>query len=136
VKALGGLKPAQILTIKHLEDKPMSESVIDQSTFEGLKQAMGAGFIPELVSSFLEEAPLLIAQLRPALLAGDVETFRRAAHSIKSDAATFGATRLFEHAKELESLARENRLGETGNRIEVLQETFDRAAEALKELCA
>lgn len=112
----------------------MSESVIDQATFDGLKQAMGADFIPELVNAFLEEAPALIAQLRPALLAGDVEMFRRAAHSIKSNAATFGATRLFELAKELEILARENRLGEVGGKIEPLEEAFGRAAEALREL--
>jgi HPt (histidine-containing phosphotransfer) domain-containing protein len=112
----------------------MSESVIDQATFEGLKQAMGTDFIPELINAFLGEAPALIAQLRPALLAGDMETFRRAAHSIKSNAATFGATRLFERAKELETMARENRLGEVGDRIEVLEEAFDRAAQALREL--
>jgi len=123
------------LIIERLEEESMSESIIDQATFDGLKQAVGADYIPELVSAFLEEAPALIAQLRPALLAGDAETFRRAAHSIKSNAATFGATRLFELAKEMESLARENRLGEVGNRVEVLEEAFSRAAEALKELC-
>ena len=114
----------------------MSESVIDRATFDGLQQAVGADYVPELVNAFLEEAPTLIAQLRPALIAGDMETFRRAAHSIKSNAATFGATRLFELAKELEAIARENRLGEVGNKLEVLEEAFGHAAEALKELSA
>jgi HPt (histidine-containing phosphotransfer) domain-containing protein len=114
----------------------VAASVIDRAVFDGLKETVGADFIAELVGAFLEEAPTLIAQLRPALDAKDAEIFRRAAHSVKSNAATFGATNLFELARELEFMARENRLGEIGNRIEVLEETFDRAAGALKELCA
>jgi HPt (histidine-containing phosphotransfer) domain-containing protein len=114
----------------------MSEPVIDPSVFDSLKETVGPDFVPELVDAFLEEAPALIAQLRPALAAGDTETFRRAAHSIKSNAAAFGAARLFEQAKDLESLARENRLGDTGNRIGGLEDAFARAAEALKELSA
>jgi hypothetical protein len=39
-------------------------------------------------------------------------------------------------AKELEFMARVNQLGEVGSRIEVLEETFDRAAGVLTELCA
>ncbi|MBI5842022.1 MAG: Hpt domain-containing protein [Chloroflexi bacterium] len=112
----------------------MSESVIDRAVFDGLKESVGTDYIAELVDAFLEEAPTLIAQLRPALTAGDMETFRRAAHSVKSNAATFGATRLFELAKELEFMARENRLGEIGGRLEVLEEAFGRVAGALKKL--
>lgn len=114
----------------------MSESVIDPVVFDSLKETVGADFVPELVAAFLEEAPALIAQLRPALAAGNTETFRRAAHSLKSNAATFGAIRLFELAKELESLARENRLRDIGNKIELSEEAFAHAAEALRILSA
>jgi HPt (histidine-containing phosphotransfer) domain-containing protein len=114
----------------------MTESVIDRAVFDSLKETMGADYIVEVVDAFLEEAPALIAQLRPALDGKDIDTFRRAAHSVKSNAATFGATKLFEQARELEFMARENRLGEVGDKIEILQETYDRAAEALKDLYA
>lgn len=114
----------------------MSEAAIDQAMFDGLKESVGADYIVELVGAFLEEAPTLIAKLRPALNEGNIETFRRAVHSIKSNAAVFGASRLFELAKELELIAREDRLGETGNRLEVLEDAFGCVAEALKELCA
>ncbi len=114
----------------------MTEYVIDRAVFDSLKETMGADYIVEVVDAFLEEAPTLIAQLRPALDASDTDTFRRAAHSVKSNAATFGATKLFEQARELEFMARENRLGEVGNKIEILQETYNRAAKALKDLCA
>ncbi len=114
----------------------MPESLIDQTMFDGLKESVGADYIGELVSAFSEEAPTLIAQLRKALDAGDAETFRRAAHSIKSNVATFGAMSLFESARELEFIGRDNRLGEAGNKLEVLEEAVRHVIEELKGLCA
>jgi len=105
--------------------------VIDQATFEELKQMSGADFINELIDAFLEEAPNMISQMQVALLANDVESFRRNAHSLKSNALTFGAPELGALAKELESMGRENNLA-VGNRLEVLNEAFERVAEELK----
>jgi HPt (histidine-containing phosphotransfer) domain-containing protein len=113
----------------------MPESVIDQAVFNELKESVGADFVGELVNTFLEEAPGLIAQLRPALAAGDRETFRRAAHSIKSNAATFGAMQLNMLAKELEFMARDDRLGDVGDKVEILETAYQQSIIALKELC-
>jgi HPt (histidine-containing phosphotransfer) domain-containing protein len=113
----------------------MSESLIDQKVFNDLKESLGADFVGELVNTFLEEAPGLIAQLRPALAAGDGETFRRAAHSVKTNAATFGAMHLNALAKELEFMAREDRLGEVGDKVEILETAYQQSIIALKELC-
>jgi HPt (histidine-containing phosphotransfer) domain-containing protein len=105
------------------------------AVFEELKESVGADYLEELLGVFLEEVPALIAQLQPALDAGDAGAFRRTAHSVKSNAATFGATRLSELARELEFMAREGRLGEIGTRLDVLREAFEHTAGALKELC-
>ncbi len=113
----------------------MSEGVIDRVTFDGLKDSVGADFIAEIVSTFSEEVPELIAQLRQAFVAGDTEAFRRAAHSIKSNAATFGAMSLSSLARELEFAARENRLGEIGSRLDALEEAVQHVVEELKGLC-
>lgn len=113
----------------------MSEASIDHAVFNELKESLGADFINELVDTFLSEAPTLIAQLRPALEAGDVEEFRRAAHSLKTNAATFGAIRLNALSKELEFMARENRLGEVGEQIQILEDLFANVATELKGLC-
>ena len=61
----------------------------------------------------------------------DAEAFRRNAHSLKSNANTFGAVELGALAKELETMGRENNL-EVGNRLEVLKGTFARAARELE----
>lgn len=114
----------------------MSEVCIDPTVFSELKESLGTDFVGELVETFLEEAPGLIEQLRLALETGDVETFRRAAHSVKTNAATFGALPLNALAKELEFMARENRLGEVGDRIRLLEEMFARVAEELRKFCS
>ena len=80
----------------------MAEPTIDLPTFTELQAAAGAEFVTELVGTFLEEAPTMLAELRSAQVAGAADTFRRAAHSLKSNSHTFGATRLGELARDLE----------------------------------
>jgi HPt (histidine-containing phosphotransfer) domain-containing protein len=104
---------------------------IDLTAFEELKQISGAEFITELIDAFLDDAPRMIESMREALAAKDVESFRRNAHSLKSNANTFGATGLGALAKELEFMAKENNL-DIGNRLEVLHEALTKVAEELK----
>ncbi|HUH98390.1 MAG TPA: Hpt domain-containing protein [Anaerolineales bacterium] len=107
-------------------------SVIDRNAFEDLKQMAGADFIDELIDTFLEDAPQLMIQLQAALASNDAESFRRAAHSLKSNAASFGANHLSGLAKELETLGRENKLTEVGGRLRALEEAYQTAARELK----
>ncbi len=109
--------------------------LINNKTFEELKQISGEDFINELIDAFLDEAPKMIAQMQTALTANDVESFRRNAHSMKSNANTFGATELATLAKELEAMGKENNLA-IGNRLEILQEAFGKVAQELKGMRA
>ena len=108
-------------------------SIINLNTFNALKETTGAEFVNELVDTFLEDTPKLVMELRNALTSKDADAFRRAAHSIKSNAATFGAEQLATLARELESLGRENDL-EIGTRLEALEEAFQKAQSQLIEL--
>ncbi|HLE91848.1 MAG TPA: Hpt domain-containing protein [Anaerolineales bacterium] len=105
--------------------------VIDPATFEELKQMSGEDFINELIDAFLDDAPNMIQNMESALEARDVESFRRNAHSLKSNANTFGAMELAALAKELEFMGKENNL-DVGYRLEVLNEAFGKVAEELK----
>ena len=51
--------------------------VIDARTFNELKQMSGGDFINELIDAFLEDGPRMLDNLRIALDARDVESFRR-----------------------------------------------------------
>ena len=106
---------------------------IDKATFEELKQMSRADFINELIDAFLDDAPQMIKNMETAVAAGDVESFRRNAHSLKSNAYTFGATELGELSRELERLGRESNL-DIGNRLAVLNEAFGKVVEELKGL--
>jgi HPt (histidine-containing phosphotransfer) domain-containing protein len=108
--------------------------VIDQATFEELKEMSGADFINELIDTYLEDAPKLIEEMRTALVANNADTFRRAAHSLKSNAATFGASQLSALAKELELLGKENKLHETRDKLMALEAAFASVREELREL--
>ncbi len=108
-------------------------SVIDLNTFNTLRETTDADFVGELMDAFFESAPGNIAEMKNALAANDVETFRRAAHTLKSNAATFGATDLASLAHELEMMGREKNL-KVGNRLEVLQEAYEQVKILLNEL--
>jgi HPt (histidine-containing phosphotransfer) domain-containing protein len=107
--------------------------VIDKATFDELKQISGADFINELIDAFLDDAPNMIQSMHAAHDTKDIDSFRRNAHSLKSNANTFGAIELGVLAKELEFMAKANNL-DIGNRLEVLKERFDKVAEELREM--
>ena len=106
-------------------------TVIDKATFEELKQMSGADFINELIDAFLDDAPNMISEMETAVKKQDNVTFRRNAHSLKSNANTFGATELGALARELEMMGRENNLA-IGNRLEVLKESLGNVATELQ----
>jgi HPt (histidine-containing phosphotransfer) domain-containing protein len=108
-------------------------AAIDKAVFEELKGLSGADFINELIDAFLEDAPAMIQTMRLALESQDVESFRRNAHSLKSNANTFGARELGALALELERMGREGNLN-VGNRLQVLEEMLAKVAEELEGL--
>ena len=69
-----------------------------------------------------------------ALVETDLDAFRRAAHSLKSNSETLGATGLAALARELETMARAGSLHGAGERLEPLGAEYETAARALGEL--
>jgi HPt (histidine-containing phosphotransfer) domain-containing protein len=106
----------------------MPHNPIDAATFAELQDTAGAEFVSELVGTFLEEAPRMLAEMRSAMASGAAERFRRAAHSLKSNANTFGALQLGEMARALE------RGGPDGAALDALAAEYERVAAALKSL--
>ena len=91
------------------EDTPPPANVaLDAKALENLRAMVGddASFLAELVNTFLEDAPLLLGDMRAAVAAGDAAALRLAAHSLKSNAAQFGATEFAALCKEIEGLGK------------------------------
>ena len=108
----------------------MAEPTLDTAVFAELAETAGSDFIAELAATFMEEAPLMLAELRAAQAAGAVDRFRRAAHSLKSNGLTFGATRLGAMARVLEQ---GGLISQTGP-LDALEQEYQRVAAALTEL--
>jgi HPt (histidine-containing phosphotransfer) domain-containing protein len=108
--------------------------VIDQAVFERLTGTVGAAFVAELIDTFIEDAAKLFATLRRALAKRDLDSFRRAAHSFKSNSEILGAARLASVARELEAIARAGSLDGVEDRLCHLESGFEIVARRLGEL--
>ena len=95
---------------------------------------MGADFIGEVIEVFNEDAPKLLHDLQQALTTHDADLFRRAADSLKSNSAEFGAVKLSGMARELEMMGKEGRLAEASEKVARALAEYERVKEALREL--
>ena len=112
----------------------MEINCIDLAVFVNLREMMGADFMVELVDTYLQDSPEMLAQMHQALDAQDAESFRRAAHSLKSNSANFGAMQLSALARELEMMGRENRLGQAGETLVKAEKEYAQVEQALEAL--
>lgn len=112
----------------------MTNDPIDHDIFMELKETTGDEFAAELVMTFLDEADGLTAELKSAAESGDADGFRRAAHSIKSNANTFGAIGLADLARELELGGLQQQSETNQAKIAALEEALHRAVSALKSV--
>lgn len=89
----------------------------------------GLDGIRQLAKMLLVECPKLTGQMREAISNRDAALLRRAAHTLKSSADVFGATRVRDLAMQLEVMARNEELDE----VEV---TFGHLADEVDKLIA
>ncbi|HET8525553.1 MAG TPA: GAF domain-containing protein, partial [Actinomycetota bacterium] len=106
---------------------------VDAAVLERLAESMGGddAFVAELIDQFVTDSPALVAAARKGLEAGDAEEVRRAAHTLKSNAATFGANELADRSRSLETAARAGELGNGEASIDAVAEELERVHAAL-----
>jgi signal transduction histidine kinase/DNA-binding response OmpR family regulator len=104
---------------------------IDTNALMRLADGLGGDteFVQGLIDQFVADAPGLVSAARAGLEVGDADVVRRAAHTLKSNAATFGARRLAECSRELEEDAKKNALTEAPARVDAM-------ARELESVCA
>ena len=93
--------------------------------------------LPELIDTALESMPRLMDDARTALEQGELETLARAAHTLKSNAAYFGAARLESLCWDIEQRA-DARLPEAlsglGQLVAQCQEALEESRRLLEQL--
>jgi HPt (histidine-containing phosphotransfer) domain-containing protein len=109
-------------------------ATIDEHAFSELKESVGADFIGELIDTFLADGPRMLSEMRQALAAGDAEAFRRAAHTLKSNSATFGALTLSALAKELEMMGKAGALEGAADKLMQLEAEYRKTEDELRKI--
>jgi CheY-like chemotaxis protein/HPt (histidine-containing phosphotransfer) domain-containing protein len=97
VAALGRSRPRGAA-----EPSRPAESYVDAKVLDGLRESFDDEIVAELIGTFFQEAPALLETAKAGIEARDSDTLQRAAHTLKSNAATFGATSLADLCRELE----------------------------------
>ncbi len=112
------------------------DNAIDHSVFgELLASIQGdTAFLGELIDTYLADSADLLAQISRSLAANDLDGFRRAAHSLKSNSANLGATRLTAQARELEMMARAGSLAGAAPLVACLAGEYRQVSAELERL--
>lgn len=111
-----------------------AEHTIDHAALDRLLDTVGGdqSFVTELIETFLGEAPVMLAEIRGALQTQDTELLRRAAHSLKSNSAQFGAERLRSLCLQLEQRAKEQQLAGLDQLVAQAETEFQAVHAALR----
>jgi len=111
---------------------------VDRAVLDGLLDSLGGDreFLVELLQTYLEDSPRLLAAMRTALLAGNAEELRRAAHTLKSNSATFGATTLSRLARSLEEMGKAGALDSAAAGLAQAEAEYARVRAALEAAAA
>jgi HPt (histidine-containing phosphotransfer) domain-containing protein len=110
--------------------------LLDPAALENLRQLVGGddSFLAELIVTFLGEAPQLLADLRAGIERGNADSVRLAAHSLKSNAADFGAIAFSNLCKELEMLGRSGMLDNAGDLLMKAENEYSKVKAALEAI--
>ncbi len=108
-------------------DGPVDGVTLESAALDDLRELGGEEFLAEVIDTFLDEGPSLIGALATAHERGDAEELRRAAHSLKSNGRTFGATEFADLCRELEERAKRGEFARAA-------ELFDRVEQAYRAL--
>jgi len=88
---------------------------LDPAALKNLHEMVGgdAEFVAELITTYLEDAPQMLTDMQ----SGDVTLALRAAHSLKSNSAEFGAHALSDMCQELETMCKAGTLAGTDDLV-------------------
>jgi HPt (histidine-containing phosphotransfer) domain-containing protein len=110
--------------------------VLQPAALERLVRITGEdpGLLTALIETFASEVPRLLASARRGLQQRKADEVRRAAHTLKSNGATFGAMNLAELSRALEALARSGTLDGMADLIARIEAEFEAVKIALETL--
>jgi HPt (histidine-containing phosphotransfer) domain-containing protein len=118
-------------------DDDVQQHILDPLAIQRLRATLGTSaeaLMPQLVDMFLTDAVTLQTNARQAIEQNKPDELRRAAHSLKSNSANFGAQKMFELALELERRAKNGTLEGATDLLKRIGEEFERTQAAIEKL--
>jgi HPt (histidine-containing phosphotransfer) domain-containing protein len=118
------------------DDLSAGSTTLDNAMLDEFLASMGAtspAEREEFIGLFIEDTIIYVAALREALQQANVEQFTRAAHTIKSTAAQYGALNLSAQCKELEKRGKAGHLAGTDALVAQVEHEYNRVTEALRQ---
>ncbi len=111
-----------------------NEGVIDREVLDNLVEAVGGDgeFLAELLETYYADTPQLFSTMHAAMESQDADEFRRAAHSLKSNSANFGAMELSRKAKALEDMGKADDLEPAGEALAEAESEYEKVRQALE----
>ncbi len=93
-------------------------------------------FLNQVIDTYLADATNLLQNIRQATANGQAQELQRAAHSLKSNSANLGATRLSAYGKELEDLGKNGSTAVSAARLADLETEFQQVSTILQHIRA
>ncbi len=115
----------------------MSDDALDAGAIDALRDMLGdAESVREMLDAFFEEVPARLAEAQAGVEVGDAAVAGRAAHTLKSNALTFGARAMAEIARQIETAARDGDLRQAKELLPALTRAWVEVQPLLREIGA
>lgn len=113
-----------------------SNNILDPKAIATLWQMVedDPEFMSDLVATYLKDAPDLLNQLQVSLDRNATAEFQRAAHTLKSNSASFGANVLSNLCREMETMGKSGDLSDASTTLAQALAEFERVKAALLAL--
>lgn len=110
------------------------QAVIDRAALAILLEMVGgdAAFLNELIDDYYADTMQLLATMRDGVSQNNAAEVHRAAHSLKSNSASFGAHRLAELCRELEERGKQGALHEAAPLLAHIEAEYENVKRVLQ----
>jgi PAS domain S-box-containing protein len=125
---------AVAIPIGDAESKVQAAPALDPAVLSELRQFQGEGepdIVQELAEAFQFETPPLLEALRQAIVEGQPEQLKRAAHNLKGSSNNLGARTMAALSAELEAIGRNGTIERAAELVTHLEQEYQRVCQAL-----
>ena len=110
---------------------------LDRQVLDSLRDMAGEKaqvLITTIINQYFEDSPQRLQAIAQALEAKDTEALAKAAHGFRSSSANLGAVIVADYCKNLENMAREEKLPENPETLTELETKYEQAKIALQKV--